>query len=818
MLPRTCRIVFGISALAPASTLLAQDDSVEYVKQPVMSLPAELTAPRGAERMGDGILRVRDTARVSAALVQMDGKPVALDAATQEVLVERTRFFLPAEWNWVGLPGDVDSMGRPIISAPVGWPAWTQEDVDGLRDAIVRHLAMRRANADPHADLAELESAIGNFIGQALVRGIVIDDLLKLDDATVVTPVVRASILERLHGYEVARRTEMHVLGVAYEPSAYPADLVAFVESDGAKLADVLAIEDDTDADGAAVERSTPSGCYVRVNGAGLGLNLLSNDNVIWEANGTDDAFADVPIGFAFNFYECEDWDLNTAVRVSSNGFVTFFQQGGAALDGMSWVNVPIGNSSGPNGFAAGWWDDLGVLNQSSIPDRVSWKIEGVPGVRTLTVQYYSVSRIAGTNTDYHTFQIILREWHQTSPRCSVVLAYPAANVNLWQADTNDDATVGMEGFAGTNGECVESCALFTTVPPRNYTFHPLMNDQCVDALPLQCEAVMTGDLRFTVSDVASCNTNRSDRWYKFDAPCSGTLTVNTCGTHDINGTDTGIDTVLSAYAGCPSAGGQLLACDDDGASCDQGLVRDSRISFNVQGGAYIVIRVSTLTLLTDDGTRGAYKLTADFTPSSLAANDDCANAQSIGAGYTAGGNLLCATPGFETTLGTRNVWFRFHAPLVGTLRVTGCGTNDGPGIDRGPDLALDLFGGCPASPANLLAYNDDPISDVCGGADTSIRLDPDVRTRALAGQDIYISVSHFPFGVATGQFVIHTSFLGADLNGDCAVDLTDLATLLAHFGMPAGASPAQGDVDGDGDVDLTDLANLLKNFGSTCG
>lgn len=58
---------------------------------------------------------------------------------------------------------------------------------------------------------------------------------------------------------------------------------------------------------------------------------------------------------------------------------------------------------------------------------------------------------------------------------------------------------------------------------------------------------------------------------------------------------------------------------------------------------------------------------------------------------------------------------------------------------------------------------------------------------------------------------------LTADLNGDAVVNLTDLASLLAHFGTPSGATKAQGDVDGDHDVDLTDLSTLLSQFGSSC-
>jgi hypothetical protein len=48
------------------------------------------------------------------------------------------------------------------------------------------------------------------------------------------------------------------------------------------------------------------------------------------------------------------------------------------------------------------------------------------------------------------------------------------------------------------------------------------------------------------------------------------------------------------------------------------------------------------------------------------------------------------------------------------------------------------------------------------------------------------------------------------DLDGDGDVDLSDLAILLASYGVDAG-----GDLDGDGDTDLSDLAILLANYGS---
>lgn len=54
------------------------------------------------------------------------------------------------------------------------------------------------------------------------------------------------------------------------------------------------------------------------------------------------------------------------------------------------------------------------------------------------------------------------------------------------------------------------------------------------------------------------------------------------------------------------------------------------------------------------------------------------------------------------------------------------------------------------------------------------------------------------------------------DVNGDCRVELQDLAALLAEFGTTGDNRAA--DTDRDGDVDLQDLAALLAAFGNECG
>lgn len=67
-------------------------------------------------------------------------------------------------------------------------------------------------------------------------------------------------------------------------------------------------------------------------------------------------------------------------------------------------------------------------------------------------------------------------------------------------------------------------------------------------------------------------------------------------------------------------------------------------------------------------------------------------------------------------------------------------------------------------------------------------------------------------------------------LDGDCVVDLHDLATLLSNYGTTSDATHEDGDVwpengdgiwhahvDGDGRVELSDLSVLLGQYGDDC-
>lgn len=70
---------------------------------------------------------------------------------------------------------------------------------------------------------------------------------------------------------------------------------------------------------------------------------------------------------------------------------------------------------------------------------------------------------------------------------------------------------------------------------------------------------------------------------------------------------------------------------------------------------------------------------------------------------------------------------------------------------------------------------------------------------------------------VDMGAYEFQGATCFGDLDGDGEIALSDLAQLLGHYGITAGASYEDGDFDCDGDVDLAELAALLGVYGTTC-
>jgi hypothetical protein len=117
------------------------------------------------------------------------------------------------------------------------------------------------------------------------------------------------------------------------------------------------------------------------------------------------------------------------------------------------------------------------------------------------------------------------------------------------------------------------------------------------------------------------CALSSGDKWYQFTAPCAGVLSLSTCGTNDMFGVDTGIDTVISVQRGCPGQTIFLEACNDDAPDgnnpnacyfpADAGLLRDSALRLLVAGGQVYRVRVASTGAA---GPFGQFMLHVDFT------------------------------------------------------------------------------------------------------------------------------------------------------------------------------------------------------------
>jgi hypothetical protein len=115
-------------------------------------------------------------------------------------------------------------------------------------------------------------------------------------------------------------------------------------------------------------------------------------------------------------------------------------------------------------------------------------------------------------------------------------------------------------------------------------------NDECASALPVGDGSVAFDTVGATTSSPfppISCNdgnfqTLTNDIWFLYTAPCTGLVTVSTCGTASF-------DTRLVIYAAgtCPNAATSVIACDDNAAGCANGT---SLATFPaIQGLGYLV-------------------------------------------------------------------------------------------------------------------------------------------------------------------------------------------------------------------------------------
>ncbi|MFW5805595.1 MAG: hypothetical protein ACOCVX_03610, partial [Bacteroidales bacterium] len=414
--------------------------------------------------------------------VKTDDLVPELKEKSQSAIKDVIKQHLPDNWIMDPINADsdkkTDSYGNPIVNATHGLPDWAQRDVDALigeiNDLITHIEKLRIVISDAQSgyrqrysnnlydrpedelkqDLHESEYKLGNFIGQAIVRKIDLTGTLSLRDNSLINQNIAGSIVDYLHYYENEKyynsKDGYYKEGTPpfgsynYQPTVYGSDVTEFIRNTGNNLSEIISLDQET-IEASNISKAVPSGNYHRTTQS-TGMSNLSGANVIWNgSNGTyDDEYADVPIGFSFKFYECDDSDNNTDVRVSTNGYLSFYQQGGGATDGTDYSNDVITNTDDPDGFVAPIWDDLEVTDNGST-DEISYLTEGSTGSRTFTVEWYSMSHY-NYDGGYLYAQAVLYEANGM-----VELKYGTDN------GTEYSFTSGIEDYSGTDGDEGES-------------------------------------------------------------------------------------------------------------------------------------------------------------------------------------------------------------------------------------------------------------------------------------------------------------------------------------------------------------------------
>ncbi len=244
------------------------------------------------------------------------------------------------------------------------------------------------------------------------------------------------------------------------------------------------------------------------------------------------------------------------------------------------------------------------------------------------------------------------------------------------------------------------------------------------------------------------------DVFFSFVAPATDGYTFATCGS------SAEFDTGIEVWDGCPDAGGNQLACNDD---CPESTAFASRVSADLTAGTTYIIRVGGW-----DGATGTTDLLISQGAPVGPANDNCADATVAIVGNnpfdtngssTDGPNPTDASCGAFGAAFFNDVWFTFTAPTTGNFLVSLCSATW--------DTRLDIYDGCGGT---IVVCNDDADSGACG-------LASEATLAATAGTSYSIRIGGYGaanFGV--GDMVISSDGGGGGGGGaglTCAESVT---------------------------------------------
>jgi hypothetical protein len=175
-------------------------------------------------------------------------------------------------------------------------------------------------------------------------------------------------------------------------------------------------------------------------------------------------------------------------------------------------------------------------------------------------------------------------------------------------SDSNTNSKICVQGLIPGNLYYVLVAAKFAEAPGKKYRLDiqspctcaggvcdPVPNNDCPGAT-----TITNGTTHFGPNDlpkatltapVQSCIPNATaDVWYRYMATCTGTLTVETCGTSAQTSPDTNLaiyDQGLCPYN--PVSGAPLVCSTDAGGNCGQG----SKVEIDVVQGSFYTIRLA---------------------------------------------------------------------------------------------------------------------------------------------------------------------------------------------------------------------------------
>lgn len=254
-------------------------------------------------------------------------------------------------------------------------------------------------------------------------------------------------------------------------------------------------------------------------------------------------------------------------------------------------------------------------------------------------------------------------------------------------------------------------------------------NDDCSGALPAGNGFTVGTNVAAATSTATACGIAGSDVWYRYVAPCSGTVFASFCP----GGAGATYDTVLALFSGVCGAL-VPLACNDDACGPHSDLLAP------VTAGETYYLSVGG-----KGGAKGTFVLLLDCQPAPL--NDGCAGAAALADGLVAGSTTGALTH-TSATCGTSygDVWYRYVPQATGFARFSTCA----PGATALFDSIMIAYRGY-CGRFTEVACND----DACG-------LRSDLVLPVFAGEPILLSVGGYN-GV-TGDFSLYVNTTAADL------------------------------------------------------